>query len=93
MNTDPDPGFLMIKNWQNFTSEKKFDYLSLGFHKGLQATGEAFSPQKKTFSASKHGISIFWVIVALLDPDSESGTGFTELIESGSNPDPYPKHW
>ncbi len=35
-----------------------------------------------------------WVISALLDPDpdSESGFGSTDLIESGSNPDPNPKH-
>ncbi len=30
-----------------------------------------------------------WVIFALPDPDSESGSGSTDLIESGSNPDPY----
>jgi hypothetical protein len=32
------------------------------------------------------------VIFALLDPDpdSESGTGSTDPIESGSNPDPQP---
>jgi hypothetical protein len=28
------------------------------------------------------------VIFALLDPDSEYGSGSTDLIESGSNPDP-----
>ncbi len=37
-----------------------------------------------------------WVIFALLDPDqdpdSESEYGSTDLIESGSNPDPVPKH-
>jgi hypothetical protein len=32
-------------------------YLSLGLHKGLQVTGEAFSPQKKTSNTSKHEIS------------------------------------
>jgi hypothetical protein len=33
-----------------------------------------------------------WVIFALLDsdPDSESGSGSTGPIESGSNPDPTP---
>ncbi len=33
---------------------------------------------------------LLWVIFALLgpDPDSESGYGSTDLIESGSNPDP-----
>ncbi len=38
-----------------------------------------------------------WVIFALLDPDPDSefksGYGFTDLVESGSNPDPDPKHW
>jgi hypothetical protein len=33
-----------------------------------------------------------WVIFALLDPnpDSEPGSGSTDPIESGSNPDPQP---
>ncbi len=31
-----------------------------------------------------------WVIFALLDPDPDSGP--TDLIESGSNPAPDPKH-
>jgi hypothetical protein len=31
-----------------------------------------------------------WVIFALLDPDSESGSGSTDPIESGFNPDPQP---
>jgi hypothetical protein len=34
-----------------------------------------------------------WVIFALLDPDPDFGSGSTDLIESGSNPDPDPKHW
>ncbi len=42
-----------------------------------------------------------WVILALPDPEpnSESGNESTDLIESGSNPDPnptqdfYPKVW
>jgi hypothetical protein len=35
-----------------------------------------------------------WVIFALLDPDQdpESGSGFTNLIDPGSNPAPDPKH-
>jgi hypothetical protein len=37
--------------------------------KEVQATGEAFSPQKKTYSTSKHGICFFVVHFALLDPD------------------------
>jgi hypothetical protein len=35
---------------------------------------------------------LLWVIFALLDPDPDSeygsGSGYTNLIESGSNPDP-----
>jgi hypothetical protein len=36
-----------------------------------------------------------WVIFALLDPDPDSESGSTDLIESGSNPDRDPdlKHW
>jgi hypothetical protein len=38
---------------------------------------------------------LLWVIFPLLDPDpdSEYGSGSTDLIESGSNPDPDPKPW
>ncbi len=51
-----------------------------------------------TSSTSKHEISKFflllWVIFALQDPDpdSEYGSGSTDLIESGSNQDPKPWH-
>jgi hypothetical protein len=31
-----------------------------------------------------------WVMFALLDPDSKSGYGSTDLVESGSYPDPDP---
>jgi hypothetical protein len=34
-----------------------------------------------------------WVIFALLDPDSESGSGSTDPTESGSNLDPDPQPW
>jgi|LakMenEpi03Aug12_release.lakeMendotaPanAssembly.Ray.scaffolds.fasta_scaffold4323781_1 hypothetical protein len=61
----------------------------------VQGTEEAFRPQKQTSSNSKHEISEYsflWVIFARLDPDSESGYGSTDRIESGSNPYPHPKH-
>jgi hypothetical protein len=51
----------------------------------VQATEEAFSPQKRTFSTSKHEIFKFlkylWVTFALLDPDpvSESESGYGSL--------------
>jgi hypothetical protein len=63
--------------------------------KDVQATEEAFSPQKRTSSTSNMKFLNFflfmWIIFALLDPNSDSGYGSTDLIESGSNPDP--KHW
>jgi hypothetical protein len=37
--------------------------------------------------------SILWVIVAFLDTGPDSESGFPDLIESGSNPDPDPQHW
>jgi hypothetical protein len=54
------------------------------------ATEEAFSLQKKTSSTSKHEIFknflFLWVIFVILDldPDSESRSGSTDLIEYGS---------
>jgi hypothetical protein len=60
--------------------------------KDFQATEEAFSPQRRTSSTSKHEISklflLFGVTFALLDPDPDSESGSTDLIESGSNSDP-----
>jgi hypothetical protein len=63
-------------------------YLSLGLHKGR--LGEAFSPQKRTSSTSKHENSVLflflWVLFALLDPDPkfECGSG-----SGSSNSNPY----
>jgi hypothetical protein len=75
---DPDPigsRVLMTKSLKKFTAEKKnyiffFDqklkftlYLSLGLHlKDVQVTEEAFSPQKRTSSTSKHEISLFFLL-------------------------------
>jgi hypothetical protein len=54
----------------------------------VQATGEAFSPQKRTSNTIKHEISkifaILRVFLALLDPEPDSESGSTDLIESGS---------
>jgi len=52
----------VTKSLTKFTTEKKFDiflsriaiYLSVASLKDVQATGEAFSPQKRTSSTSKH---------------------------------------
>jgi hypothetical protein len=53
--------------------------------KDVQAPAEAFSPQKRTYSISKHEISKkkFYF--------PESGSGSTDSIESGSNSDPIPQ--
>jgi hypothetical protein len=57
--------------------------------KDFRVTEEAFSPQKRTSSTSKHkNLNFFllmWVNFDLLDPDpdSESGYGSTDLTESG----------
>ncbi len=54
------------------------NWLSQGLHKGLLATGEAFSPQMRTSMTSKHENSLLflylWVIFALLDPDPDPTT-------------------
>jgi hypothetical protein len=62
--------------------------------KDFPSTKEAFSPHKRISNSSKNEFSEFFlrlgIISALLDPDSESGSGYgsTNLIESGSNPNP-----
>jgi hypothetical protein len=66
----------MTKNCKNLQLENKFGiFLSkIAIHlskASLQATGEAFSPQKRTSSTSKHEIFFLflWVVFAFLDPD------------------------
>jgi hypothetical protein len=71
----------MTKNLKKITAEKnqyffvqklQFTYTETSI-KDVQATGEAFSPQKRTFSTSKHKFLDFfqflWVTFAILDPD------------------------
>jgi hypothetical protein len=90
--SNPDPGFWWPK-FKKFTAKKNLiffwsknaTYLFQASIMDVQASGEAFSPQKRTSSTSKHEISslfpFFEVIFALLEP-------LTWL-----NPDPDPKHW
>jgi hypothetical protein len=67
--------------------------------KDVQTTGEACSPQNRTSGTSKHEIYqlfptlLLSVFLALLDPDPDPKSGSTDLIESGSNPNPDPKHY
>jgi hypothetical protein len=55
-------------------------YLSQASTKDVQATGEAFSPQKRTSITSKDEFYQLFSIFALLDPDTDPGTPL--------NPDP-----
>jgi hypothetical protein len=62
----------------------------------MQATGEAFSLKREHPALQNMKVLnfflILWVIFALVDPDPDSGSEFSDLIESGSNPDLDPKH-
>jgi hypothetical protein len=51
----------------------------------VQATGEAFSTQKRTSSTSKNVIYYIFLIFALLDPNQDCQSVSGDLIESGSN--------
>ncbi len=61
-------------------------YISLGLH--IVRPNYKRSLQLLFFNF----VLFLWVIFALLDPDpdSEYGSGSTDLIEFGSNPDPKP---
>jgi hypothetical protein len=80
-----------IYSWKfsfNFFDQKlPFTYLYASL-KDAQATGEAFSPQKRTSSTSKHENSVLflflWVIFALMDPDADPAT------QINADPDPKP---
>ncbi len=73
-------------------------YLSLGLHKvcpsyrrSLQFSKESIQ-HFKTWTFTNYCL-LLWVIFALLDPDPdfEYGSGSTDPIEYGSNPDPDPQ--
>ncbi len=77
-----------------FFLSKTAIYLSLGLHKvcpsyrrSLQFSKEAIQ-HFKTWTFTNYCL-LLWVIFALLDPDS--GSGSTDTIEYGSNPDPDPQ--
>ena len=78
-----------------FDQKLQFTY-SLASIKNVQVTEEAFSSQKRPSNTLKHELLNFflllWFIFGLLDPDpdSESGSGSTDPIESGFNPDLQP---
>ncbi len=71
LNTDPDPDPIRIQGFEDQNLEKKFcinnyNFPVLDLIKNRRAE-EAFSPQKRISSTSKHEISKFlWVIFAFL---------------------------
>ncbi len=80
-DTDPDPGF-----WWPKTAEKKYSWNFFFFFdpklqftcsyatiKYLQATGEAFSSQKRTYSTSKN--EIYYLFPMFLGHFCPSGSG------------------
>jgi hypothetical protein len=93
--TDPDPAF-QVNPDQGFDDQKlkkkKYsrNFLSSFFNQKLQftyvqATGEAFSPQKRTLSSSINAKFVgnflpSWIRIRIPDPDTDPGTPF--------NPDP-----
>ncbi len=101
----PRTRVLMTKIWKKINVKTK---KLLCFYQKLQFTCpqasvkdvraiEAFSPQNRTYSTSKHDISslfsILVVIFALLVPNPDSGSGSTGLIKSGSEPCPFCTRW
>jgi hypothetical protein len=72
---------LQLENFLTIFLSKITIYLSLGLHK---ATGEAFSPQKRTPGLQNMNFCNFFlflrVIFALLDPDPDSECGSETLL-------------
>ncbi len=104
--SNTDPGFWWLK-----TGEKKRTffyilfwskiaiYLSLGLHKAVQATGEALSPQKRTYRTSKMKFINFfcfcgsflpsWIrIYSTAKDDEEQWKKIFELINFEKSPGP-----
>jgi hypothetical protein len=105
---DPDPGFydqnykrLLLKKKLNFFLDQKLQFtFPLAYIKDAQATGEAFSPQKRTSSTKKHensGLFFYfcgsflpsWIRIRIrnlsADPDPDLATQINaDPCESGS---------
>ncbi len=87
----------MTKNWKKITAEKKFNFfwsktttnLSLGLQKNVQVKEEALSSQKRPSNISKHELLKF--LTTFVGHFCPPGSGSTEPIEYGSNPDPDPQ--
>jgi hypothetical protein len=96
-DADPDPGIWRqkIKNlyiWKKNILSKIAKHLFLGLHKeDAQVTWDAFSPQKRTSSTSKHEFLYFilflWVIFCPLEPEPDPAT----QINADQDPKPCNK--
>jgi hypothetical protein len=107
LNTDPDPiriqGFddpklIEIYNWKKkkFFGSKTTIYLSLDFRKGRPSYRRSLQPSKENIQhliKNMKFLNFFLLLGKFCPPVSGSGCGSTYLHESGSNPDPDPKHW
>ncbi len=72
-------------------SDQNYNYLSLGLYKGRLSYKRSIQLSKENIQHLKTTnffifFLLLWIIYALLDPDpdSEYGSGYTDLIESES---------
>ncbi len=76
--------FQLEKN--NFFSSNFNFVFSVGFIQDVQATGEAFSPQNRTFSTSKHEIFTFLPFCGSFCPP-----GPDPAVKVNADPEPKPE--
>jgi hypothetical protein len=99
-NTDPDQGFWwpiigknlqLEKNLILFWSKITIHFL-LGIHKGRQCYRRSLQLSKENIQNFKtwNFLTFFYFFSQFCPPGS--GSGSTDLIDSGSNPDPDRKH-
>ncbi len=84
--------FRSMRNWiriQGCEDQKKQFCYSQDSQKNAQATGEAFSPQKRTSSTSKEEISSHCSISPNNFCPPGSGSGRKKLLRIHADPDPY----
>ncbi len=106
LNNDPiriqgfnDQKLEKIHRWKDFYYLfllKVAIYLSLGLHKERPSIRGSLQPSKENIQHFKtwnfFTFLFMWIFFALLDPDPDSKSRSTDLIESVSNPDLDPKH-
>ncbi len=98
LNTDPDPAFWWPKIEKYLQLGKMWFFLSntaislsLGFHKGRPSYRRSLQPSKGNIQHFKTWN--FWIFFYFVGHFCTPGSGSTDPIESGSNPNPDLKHW